>query len=44
MVGRGWRYAELMAMTISEFAFWHAEQEAFSKAEAEAIRKQGGRR
>lgn len=44
MIGRGWRYDELMAMTVSDFAFWHEEQEAFNKAEAEAIRKRSGGR
>lgn len=43
MVARGWAYADLMAMSVSEFMFWFDEQEAFSKAEAEAIRKRTGK-
>lgn len=44
MIGRGWRFGELMAMSARDFMFWFREQEAAAEAEAEAIRKAGSRR
>ena len=44
MIGRGWRFAELMAMTARDFMHWFREQEAAAQAEADAIRKAGKRR
>lgn len=36
MVGVGWAFADLMAMTGREFAFWLDQQEQWSERQREA--------
>lgn len=38
MVHEGWSFADLMAMSVSDFAFWFKEQEAYARRQAEEAR------
>lgn len=37
MIGEGWSFRDLMAMSARDFAFWFAEQDEASRRRAETL-------
>lgn len=42
MIGEGWRFEELMALSARDFMFWLAEQRTLAERRAEEAKATGG--